>query len=704
MTFEEIQLCVKGSAPSYDPSRSKDEWLLLAYLGKEDFFGLADFFLQLFFPQEAEGPYASGEESAPQPRIIALITRRCFMLAQAYISVFSWYAERPSDQRPEYLQGIPLEKLGEIVERSIVTDSALVAMSGQLADMFLATGKLPRILIADELIEHGQAMNSVLSGVEERVRRRIEGMNLPPEKIQRAMGALSAALELYVYAQNSKTLLLYPRYQKILRTTKLCKPAIWRALSKNITTALAVADRNDTAASWSLRIKADLARPMEAAIWAAPDEKCGRQFIRMTTGRSFYQVYYLYFYPDTSKPRIMGSVSVKKSAATGDLLLVPTVLFEKNPLREQRMFFDIWTSLLFPGREENFISVTAQYLDESLPQEYARWLTEVNLLALERWMLSRWTAELEAETGLAFPPIALDAVQTAQNFTTLRHVLASGGCSAGDELEKLFFSAAWETEAESLTSAVNGLLSAYKPVWTYGMQAETEGKTLFRNRAVAPKVDRLIENVIARIGLNSEQTAHELYISGLSAEGHTFTKASHRYSLYSLFWNLFQALDDGQVPYEQYFRYYVVLQTMQLLDMGTIDIEPTWDEEDETCYMNVHAGEQAVSILPARYEPYILALLAIQKNCSEKHLEVSRELHHFMENLPEWDRSDPDLEADLLRLMESFTVAGQSFREWSFPMATCSTQLNKKLGNARNAMIDMISAQFRYLSLYQKTL
>lgn len=714
MTFEEIQLCVKGSAPSYESARSREEWLLLAYLGEEDFYGLAHFFLQLFFPQEAAVSEPSPDANVrPRPRLIALITRRCFMLAQVYISVFLWYAERPLNERPDYLKDFPLENLDELVTHNIVTDSALIAMSGQLADMFLDTGILPHIIIADELIEHGQSMNSVLSSVEKRVEDQIlfrmkESHRTLLEDVSQvlsqAMTQLSASLELYVYAQNSKTLLLYPRYQKVLRASKLCTPVTWRALSKNITTALAVADRNDTASSWSLRIKADVAQPIDTAIWASPDEMCGQRFIRLVTGESFRQVHYLFFYPDSSSPRIIGSVSVKKSAATGDLLIVPTVLLEKAPLQAHRHFLNTWMSLLFPEEQAQFLSITSKYLDAFFPYEYARWLAEVNLLILERWMLSLWTGELEKQIGCAFPTISLDAEQTAQNFTTLRQALDPSISSVRDELQTLFFSDIWEMGGEALTPTVNRLLSACEPVWKYPLNTEQEGTPLIRNRFLSPKVDRLIENVIANIGLESEKTAHNLYTSGLSAEGHTYTKDSRRYSARSLFWDLFQALDDGKVPYEQYFRYYIVVQTMQLLDMGTIDIEPAYDVSSECCYMNVHAGEQAVSILPARYESYILALTEIQKNCEEKHLDIGQELHHFIENLPEQDRSDPNLEAKLLKFMESFTAAGQPLTEWSFSMSTCSTQLNKKLSNARNAMIDMISSQFRYLYFYQQTL
>jgi hypothetical protein len=524
------------------------------------------------------------------------------------------------------------------------------------------------------------------------------------------VAALSEALELYTYAQNTQTLLLYPRYQKVLQATQVYEPVRWRTLSKNITTALAVSDINETVSGWSIRISSKDAKTIEDLVWNSSDQYHGRHFTRIVSGKSFRQVHYLCFYPNPSKPKFIGAIGIKKSAATGDLLISPTILLGELSLTAH---CDLHRQLtrLFP--DITFLSANDDHLTGN-ERLYARWLVETNLLFLGRILFQKWEQEIAAQIELFsqsdarqtrhhFPPIQLDVRQTAANFATLQQALDPELPSVSEELERWFWNDLW-SDTETMGHLIAASLSEATPVWPYTMKPEQEGQHFFQKKAVTAMVDEQIENTVWRKGQQWEKEAYQLYMSGLSAEEHTYTKDSHQYPLRRLFSDIFAALDNGNVPYAQYYRYYVVASILRMQEMGTLDIEPAYQAQEESCYLNVHMGEPATTILPARYEKYILALQAIQKNCQENQLDLEREIQRFVKNLSGANtrQDNTDLAEKLFDFVKKLTASGQSLDEWRFSMATCSTQLGKQFKNARNSMIDMISTQFWYLYQYQQ--
>ncbi|NBI83638.1 hypothetical protein D3Z48_16480 [Clostridiaceae bacterium] len=101
----------------------------------------------------------------------------------------------------------------DIPPGSLMTDSGLLARAGDLVTHLKQHGKFPSIVLIDDIMVYGRAMNAVLLGLERQISALLpgEGLSYNEREIRHK---LSIAVRIEVFAYHGDALLLYPEYQR----------------------------------------------------------------------------------------------------------------------------------------------------------------------------------------------------------------------------------------------------------------------------------------------------------------------------------------------------------------------------------------------------------------------------------------------------------------------------------------------------------
>lgn len=106
--------------------------------------------------------------------VVALVTRRCHVLFEIFwkISHRSGFWEQvQGGYFGEDLKKLTPQDLEKIYLNYFITDNALLASVDQLAKFYQRNKDLPELIIVDELLIHGRALNHFLLELEERLGR-----------------------------------------------------------------------------------------------------------------------------------------------------------------------------------------------------------------------------------------------------------------------------------------------------------------------------------------------------------------------------------------------------------------------------------------------------------------------------------------------------------------------------------------------------
>lgn len=650
----------------------------------EDYESFANFFLELLaYCIKIE---KSGVDSY---FFVAFLTRRCHVLLEIFLEIFrTFFVDGiPAGSSFSSIQSMSYLQVKQIVDEHFLTDSNLVTQADRVADFYRENGRFPRVIILDEIILHGRAVNNLLLKYESAVIKRLAQFD--PEMNESKRDALRDRLvhltEVRIYAQNDEPLLLLSRYRRRLHRERLCDSGQIRELSQKFAALILNSDVNNVAYSWNFRIPFHMRNNWKYSLHP-------KNFAEVHTKmKSIHQTCFFWLYPDASSPKAICTLRWKYSyTSPRSILSVPFIIFDRIPRQNLlRLHKRICEDL----RELNlsFLTGYEDYDVGSAGSRYLLWLSETNDLILAYLMFRRFcAADGTYDTWAKYVECSI----LERNFK----LFSPPGRKQGEIAEELKRIWAWEPPCpDQLEQYFEILLEGAQPLWTQEYLNDISGPISVPESG---KLLHAVEDVIASIGYEAERNACEKYSSGIFFSDEILADWGKRYSMsetIALCQKLLEKEDRGKLEE----LYAVLALIVQAMDIGIIGMNPEYETATDTLYTMVRAGEHSLFIKPERYQDYIPVLVEISRRCRESQLDLRRELERYIRCLPK-EKSYVTVE-ELYRFMEDLRQVNQKVENWNFRLFDQINICNSRhCVRAQKALSRHLSAQSYFLQEYKK--
>lgn len=624
---------------------------------------------------------------------VAFLTRRCHVLLEIFLEIFRSFCVDgiSAGSLLPFIEEMDYDEIRRIVDEHFLTDSNLITQAGKVADFYRETGRFPKIIILDEIILHGRAVNSLLLKYESAVIKRLEQFDpqMSEEKRDFLIDRLAHLTELRIYAQNNEPLLLLSRYRHRLHHDRLYDPVQIRKLSQKFAVLILNSDVNNVAYSWNFKFNSLLAKKWK-------DISYPSNFARMQTNmKSIRQTCFLWLYPNAVSPKAICTLRWKSTyAPLCSTLAVPFIIFDRMPrsnlLRlHKRICKDLQDLQL------DFLTDYEDYDIGEMDSCYLRWVSETNDLILSYLMFRRF-CEAGGPHNIWLPGVQFSILN--RNFKLFSPAGQKHG-SIENDLKKIW---SWNPPCpDQLEQYFEILLEDAQPIWKREDIGDVpDAVSINENSYEEKKLFRAVEDAISFIGYEAEQNACEKYSSGIFFSDEILADWGRRYSIsetVALCENCLKSPCRSKTED----IYSILALIVQAMDIGIIGMNPEYEKSSDTLYTMVRAGEHSLFIKPERYQEYIPVLSEISRRCRESQLDLRTELKRFIHCLPQ---DDLDVTAEeLYDFMEGLRSVKQEVKDWDFRLFTrVNIHNDRHCHRARNALSKIISRQYHFLQEYRK--
>ena len=560
-------------------------------LGDEFFEGLRDF-------------YRSIRESKYQYKIC--LPRRCFVLGRIFME----------------LDG---ESETTFDEKGCMTDSAVLSLCYEIAISFINNGKFPSILVCDDILIHGRAMNAFLVKLENRIIQCLVELGCKLSYVEMRT-KLIFAIDIWVYMKSSKSSLMLSRYLARIKAVNISDPVIWRDLSNRI--SVLICESGAANANFIL------------SSVVTYKEFSGRQggYTKVeTVYRKNKEISYI-------EPLNFG---------TGIKAILSVRMNATPEMKKKRIIPFVFLPHLQKGERE----ILLQAIEKKLPNErfcqiVNRWknrsdriCSEFISLVLSQNVLLSFMQEYELREIL--DDVDVEISKISHNYGNSTDV-----CDLIKYIKKnkLF-------SKEELIELIKTVTEQAEPICEstdyHILTEETSNKLL-----------GVMEDIISEVGWQSEKEAYELW-----ADSYIPTKLQYKETRMGIF----DYIDKVREHAEGFFSlYYVMAYALQFMDAGLMVVSVyKADEQDGEYAQYCKAGEQSITVQQRRNYKYIPLLVAINRRCIGSGLSVQEELDDY---ISQYSISDDDRQK-MLDLLRRIKEADQSVDDWDFLMQECTNDM-----------------------------
>ena len=655
---------------------------------------------------------------------MALITRRCHVLFEIFWRIVhenGFWKKVQSGYFGTEFKDLTLEKLDDIYLNYFITDNALLASADQLAKFYDQNKDLPELIIVDELLIHGRALNHFLLELEKKLADAIQRQTRNAEEGEKIAAKVEEKLHLKIFAKNKSVLLLLFRYAKEGRLDcfREYDADKWKTLSLHFARVVSIAPVNNVAYAWSFEIGENLQKRLSSL-------PCGSGFAfqRVETEiRGYKQTTDLLLYPSKEDPKVLFTVRGKKSLASfsdgKNGLYVPYIIYDQLQWEgvwnlHQRICEDLLAylkpeqgSVLSFFRGDDLFGKGGP--TEEVARSYYRWCVQTNDLVLNALMMRTW---MERYCGLSPSEqdemiASIDWSQVSRNY----HRLIAEKSSLKVQNSEKALRDLWEF-VESIPLKTD-LLSSYLDVLTRGAGSVLpDGWKSDRNHAEEENwknhLECAVQQAIYEIGLDAEKNAYDRYGSGLAFSERTLANWGDHYSLQDIIVKCIQEYTTDGVITGSEMEYLLALIT-QAMDLGHVGMEPLYGEKsyradtEENVYTQVKAGEQSLFIVPFRYRNYLPVLSLIEKiyqdNWEDEYLEISRFVRRLKSAGKVSEENEKKLCDELQNFVKGLYLSGQTVSIWND--VQLFEQIDKEPYNAWEQTLQDSNERAAYLKIYQ---
>lgn len=629
------------------------------------------------------------------PVFIVVITRRCYVLFFSYYEMLCKCIEDPNQVRPAPWKSCDLTELQEfkeIFEACVVTDNAAWSMAYDIVCGYQKTSVFPHLIVVDELLFHGRALNGFLYGFEKRLRH---GEDLYQEKYKTTIigrkpiqSEFLDKLTICVANRNVGSSVLLPRYQKILaRDSSNVEIPIemWRNHSIAYAQYVSVCGINNVGFTLGLSIPVQKDCPIVSCADSTFTKVCTRlQNIEQDT--------YLFFYPSAAQPRVICTVRCKQSQTEEKKNMYVPYLIVDHISREQLV--ELHYQLLQEAQESGKQKMAALLgrLDVTLPLKEDKeasllvpWLTQTTDLILTSWLMKRFLREVKGVNREEIATIWKDSIGWGQLRGSFRSYSIVD--ETPDEtlvaLQELWnWEPAREFEEYLAVYAANA-----QPISVDWMDLCPIGDA---NNVIVNENSPLVlclEDTIAKVGLEAERNAYTLYGSGLPFSDEALSNWGDNHSIDTLLEKLRIQTEIYASVQKRVNLYEVVAIIIQAMDLGVLGMNAILDRQPcidrvryesrpYELYTRQRAGEAALFLLPIRYRNLLPVLSEIQNKRREDLEGAFFDLMRFIDSIALDDPGQPiqitndvflpaaQLKRSLCSAYEMLVLGGQKLKEW----------------------------------------
>lgn len=634
--------------------------------------------------------------------LIAVITRRCYVMFFACYELLLECINQPTDKWPLPWQKYSIDTLKEFINifrECVITDNAAWAMAYDIVRQYRekhsskssGIGEVfPLIITVDELLFHGRALNGFLYGFEKRLLNadslltQKSGTQLSIE--DSIQNAFLRSLIIRVANRNVGSSVLLPRYQKNLIDNNPGTDLdimTWRNYSIAYAQYVSVCGINNTGFTLGFVIPTQHERQVSS--------NDNSSFTRIQTRlQGIEQDTWLYFYPSVSQPTMICTVRRKQCHVSVEQNMYVPFLIVDHIIPDQ--LFQLHQLLLKDALTSGMVKVAhllKRMDDVFLAEEVQKksllvsWFSQTTDLVLTSWLMKRFLHEVKGVGEDEVAGIWKDAIDWNQLCGNFRS-----------------FNAEKQTYNETL--------DALKELWSWDpVRPLEEYFDIYTYKAKALSVDwmnlippvtpielgensplvQCIEDTISMIGLEAEQNAYTLYGSGLSFSDEALTNWGDNHSIDTLLSKIHAQSQIYSTTLDQvniYDTLAVITQSMDLglLGMNTIlDKQPCsdrvrYESNPRELYTRQRAGEASLFILPIRYRNLLPVLNEIQNKRKNDFEGAAFDLSHFIDVLASEESTKTiritndilmtfdQLKRSIYSAYEMLVKGGQNIKEW----------------------------------------
>ena len=633
------------------------------------------------------------QEQENVPYYVAFITRRCHILLEIY-----WENKRKDIFKQVFdLRGKPssdseCRRYEDIYTKHFVTDTAVSTMCADFTAYYMEHKKFPHLLVADELLYHGRALNNFLYTTYQNIVQRCELTKGWDHDIGTLERAFLDALTIKTRASNTRHVLLLSKYNSRLSSQPYSTPS-WRRLSLSYAQLVSVSSVNNVAYSWSFRV------PQNKAIQVPKDRMDIGIFHKVSTYvQGIHQDSFVSLYPNPHHPKMACVIRTKKSISaetegidslTNRQLYVPFCIFDHLSLNG---IWQLHQKIVYDIQQEQGDCAVYQFLscyDKEINENqysntlriYYRRISETNDLILNFLYMKKFLRDVLGLISKEDQKTYIDCIdfeQLSRNYATF-HLYPK----AIEKMLKEIWN--WDAEESKLEEYLEFLLRDVPQLETEFVVPEQRGCVLKRDDPIV----YCVEDAIAEIGYEGEQNVYQRTSNGVILSDAALSRVGYCHSLDTLLSKCKKKL----VTYlgdqaEQVTLYQVLGVITQAMDLGLLGMNTVferhpcennelYEKEKPEVYTRQRAGEASMFIYPIRYNQFLKALNRImdyrRDNFSAAQFDISRLIRYLdKKSIIKLDNSGESIqtmEQRLLWFYEKLWFCGQKLEDWDFDLS-----------------------------------
>ena len=565
---------------------------------------------------------------------VVFMVRRCYLVALLL----------------EQLTGIRMDENGRT---RYLTDGAIFLHTGEIANDYLATGRMPRILIVDDLLIHGRSINHLVRVLEEELFREMKishylQMTNEDEAQYIVHRDLSRAIGISIFERASGQSVLDRSIRNRVRYFKGADAPKWRGFSNSVSALI-------------------LASGIPNAAYVYTEEISGLQFERLPKKDFIYTEYQntneytkVYSYHDGNTIKAIGTIRVVKHKFSNKYRVIPFVFMPSMDDYEETLLFE---------RLRNKVSACSVYYDEiiSWRERFGRrTFNEYISLILSSALLNSFNDFY----SITYQRSPFEVAKLARNYYGESHDFEFYCRLISDSVESTRLS---DYELQDIL------------VHTIGYHEETSMGLIRYSQEQErwwqddeERLKKEIEDLFYRMGINEEIQA-----AGLKRNDHM--QSSKRYARnlfksYDIIWFIYTELcSKHTMPTLQL----VVALMLQFMDAGILAISsyPSVDFKVEGFMQFAKAGEQSLFIRPIRNYRYLPMLGRAEEEARIHEHTLEEELRiYFSSELCAVPEKDKD---ELLYFSFCLDRSYQNAKDWDINLLLMKMRFSEEDGMIR---------------------
>lgn len=598
-------------------------------LGDEFFEGLRDFYREI-------------RQSKHQYKVC--LPRRSYVLNRIFMDI-------DGESEVEFDQG------------GCMTDSALFSLCGEIADFFMATGRFPDILICDDILIHGRAMNAFLVNLENRLIHCLRDRRCELDDVE-IRTRLTYAVDIWVYIKNNDTSLLLSRYLFKVKADRIDCPVVWRNLSNRI--AVFICDSGEANANFVISVVTEYKKEMSKQngykeITKKYRDNAERIFIKPL---------------DFGTGEVKAVFTVREIAAfqQGKKRLVPFVFLPALQPASRDMVLQAVIDKIAGNShgEDNGINDRLEFMEtinhwrKSLGRicdEFISLVLSQNLLlsfmednGMNPWDFKESTEEEPGENGKEDIEKKQDRGQRLKCAEICKIAHHYGNSQAVWKLISYIGETRLFTERELIGLLKDAVMQA-NPICKLSDCRDLDERASL-------KLCEIAEDVISDAGWQAEKEAYELW-----KDTYIPTKLQYKEVRRAAPDFISEVKDKAGTNFS---LYDIMAYILQFMDNGLMVVSVYKSGEDNDCYEQYcKTGEQSITVQPKRCEEYIPLLIVMNREHRGAGTDFGDEFQRYCRrfHLPdEWETAINELNKKLKE-------TNQTLDDWDFLMQECTNYI-----------------------------